>query len=89
MVEPIGKAYKPYLIASLIVLVGSLVLLAGAVVGAFLSFGDKATPLWIIVVGVFAFLGVGLGFGGLFLLMGTAAWQNFQEGRRVKLLPPE
>jgi hypothetical protein len=30
-----------------------------------------------------------VGFGGLFLLMVTAGYKSFREGRRVQILPPE
>ena len=88
-VEPISKAYKPWIILSIAVLVGSLILLAIAVTAAFVTFGQKDVPLWVIVLGVLAMLGVALGFGGFFLLMATAAWNNWREGRRVQVLPPE
>ncbi len=87
--EPIPRSYKPWLIASIVMLVGSLVLLAAAVIAAFVSFGDSTTPLWIVVLGVFAVIGVMLGFGGLFLLMATAAYQNWRESRRAQVMPPE
>jgi hypothetical protein len=86
--EPIPKAYKPCIIVSLVVLVGSLVLLAADVVGAFLNFAEKSTPLWVIVIGVLALFGVVLGFGGLFLMLATAGWREWRAGRRVQVLPP-
>lgn len=87
--EPIPKAYKPWMILSTAVLLGSFVLLAADAVGAFLSFGDTTTPLWVIVVGVIAVIGVVLGFGGLFVLLATAGFQAWRAGRRVQVLPPE
>lgn len=84
----VGKEYKPWLIGSVIVLVCSLVLLAGDVVAAFLNFSEEMTPLWVVVVGAVALLGVAVGFGGLFLLMATAGWKAFREGRRIQVLPP-
>ncbi len=89
MVESCPKAYKPWLIASGTVLVGSLVLVAFVVVMGFLNFSQAATPLWIIVLGVVAMLGVGLGFAGFFLMMVAAGWKSFREGRRVQVIPPE
>ena len=89
MTESLGRGYKVWLIASVVVLVGSLGLLAVAVTAAFLSFADQATPLWVVVVGAFAVLGVGVGFGGMFLILATAGWRSFREGRRVQVLPPE
>lgn len=89
MIQSLSKAYKPWLIASVGVLVVSLLLLAIDVTAVFLSFGAKTTPLWVIVLGVFAVLGCGLGFFGFFLLMAAAGWQAFREGRRVQVLSPE
>ncbi len=90
MMQPVGNAYKPWIVASLTVLVGSLILLAADVTLAFVSFGgsNEKTPLWVVVVGVAAALGVGLGFAGFFLLMLVAGWQSFRESRRVQVLPP-
>lgn len=87
--EPVGKAYKPWLILSLVVLVGSLFLLTVTVAAAFISFGQQTTPLWIVILGVLAVLGIGLGFGGFLLIMLTAGYKNWREGRRVQVLPPE
>ena len=87
--EPVPKAYRPWLIISVVVLVGSLVLLAVAVAAAFVSFGDRTTPFWVIVVGALAVMGVAVGFGGFFLIMAAAAYQNWRESRRVQVIPPE
>ena len=87
--EPVPRLYKPWLILSLVVLIGSLALLAAAVTAAFVSFGEEHTPLWVVVLGGLAVLGIGLGFGGLFLLMAAAGFQAWREGRRVQILPPE
>jgi hypothetical protein len=85
--ESIGKAYKPWVIASLLVLVGSLVLLGVVMTVAFLS-NETATPLWVIVLAVIGALGVALGFGGLFLMMAVAGWHSAREARRVQVIPP-
>jgi hypothetical protein len=87
--ESIGKAYKPWLIASLMVLVGSLGLLVVTMTVAFLDFSGTATPLWIIVLSVVGALGLALGFGGFFLIMLVAGWHSFREQRRVQVLPPQ
>lgn len=87
--EPIPKAYKPWIIGLATILVGSLIVLSADVGLAFVSYADKSTPLWVIVVGVLSALGVALGFGGLFLLMATAGFHAWREGRRVQVLPPE
>jgi hypothetical protein len=89
MVESLPKAYKPGIILSVLILVGSLFLLAIAVVAAFATFGDQATPLWVTVVGAVALLGIAVGFGGFVLLMGIAGFLSFREHRRVQILPPE
>ena len=89
MIESLGKAYKPWLIASVALLVLSFILLAIDVTAIFLNFGGQTTPLWVIVLGVFAVLGIGLGFGGFFLLMAAASWKAFREGRRVQVLTPD
>jgi len=86
--EPLGRGYKPWLIVSVALLVGSLGLLAVAVTAAFVTFADAAAPLWDVVLGVFAVLGVVAGFGGLFLLLATAGWRSFREGQRVQVIPP-
>ena len=87
--DPIPSAYKPWIILSLTILVGSLALGAAAVVANFVAFGNQSTPLWVIVLSVVAILGVFLGFGGFFLLMLAAGYQSWRESRKVKILPPE
>ena len=89
MAESIGKAYKPWLIASLAVLIGSLGLLAIVGAVAFLYFAATGMPLWLLLLGVVALLGMLLGFGGFFLLMMTAGWSSFRESKRVQVIPPE
>jgi hypothetical protein len=89
MEESLGHAYKVWLMASIAVLVGSLLLVAIAVTAAFISFARQGTPLWVIVVGALGVLGVAVGFGGMFLLLGAAAWKSFRDERRVQVLPPE
>lgn len=89
MTESLPKGFKPWLIMSIVVLVGSLGLLAIAVTAAFLTFADTKAPLWVVVLGALSLLGVGLGFGGLFLLLVTAGYRSFREGRRVQVLPPQ
>ena len=89
MDQSIGKAYKPWLIASVLVLVGSLGVLGVAATAAFVHPSDQATPLWVIALGVVGALGVGFGFAGFFLMMLAAGWQAFRETRRVQVIPPE
>jgi hypothetical protein len=87
--DSIPKGYKPWLIASVAVLVGSLGVLAIAVTAAFWTFADTAAPLWVVALGAISLLGIGVGFGGLFLLLATAGYRSFRENRRVQVLPPE
>ena len=87
--EPIGKEYKPWLVLSLVVLVGSLFLLAVTVTAAFVEFETVTTPVWVIVLGVLAILGIGLGFAGFLLIMVAAGWKAWRDARRVQVLPPE
>ena len=89
MQESLPKAYKPWILASLTVLVLSFVLLAGAVCCAFFFFGGEGTPLWVVVMGGFAVFGIVLGFAGFLGMMLVAGWRSFKESRRVQVLPPE
>ncbi len=89
MDEPIGRAYKPWVLASVGVLVGSLMLLAGTVGSAFFYFSKEGTPVWVVVLGVLAVLGIGAGFGGFFMMMMVAGWRSFREGQKVQVIPPE
>ena len=89
MVESLGKAYKPWLIASVAVLVASLMLLAFVGTMGFLDSSKGGTPLWLVVLGVVAVLGVAVGFAGFFLMMVAAGWKSFREARRVQVIPPE
>jgi len=82
---PIPSSYKPWIILSLVILVGALILFAVDVTAGFLYF-EHATPLWVIVLGVVAVLGVAAGFGGFFLLMLLAGWTASRESRRVQIL---
>ena len=88
MNTPVPSAYKPWIILSLVVLVGSLVLLAVDVTAGFVYFGEVRNPLWVTVLGVFAVLGILAGFAGFFLLMLFAGWKAWREARRVQIIPP-
>ena len=89
MGESIGKAYRPWLLVSLTVLIGGLALLVVAGTAAFLNYGGVVTPLWVIVLGAAGALGLGVGFAGFFLMMMVAGWGAFRESRKVQVLPPE
>lgn len=89
MVDSIPKSYKPWIILSMVVLVGSFGLLAVAVTMGMVELGHPDTPLWVIAAGVLSVLGIVAGFGGLFGLMLFAGWQTWREGRKVQVIPPE
>jgi hypothetical protein len=61
--------FKWWLVASVSVLLFSLLLFVGNVVAGFVYFMGKTTPVWVTVLGVVALLGMCVGFGGLFLLL--------------------
>jgi hypothetical protein len=75
----IPEGYKWWVIASVVVLLGSLVLFTGAVVAWFVYFMQTSTPLWVTVLAVVSVLGIAVGFGGLFLVMIMGAWKTRLE----------
>jgi len=87
--ESLPKGYKPWIVASVAVLVLSLIMLAIAVTEAFIAFQQSATPLWAVALGAISVFGIVAGFGGLFLLMAFAGYRTFREARKVQVLPPE
>ncbi len=89
MVESVGKGYKPWIVLSVAVLVASLLLLIVTVFIGFVYYSETGQPLWVVLMGVASVLGIGLGFGGFFLLMMAAGWLSWREGRRMQVLPPE
>jgi hypothetical protein len=80
--------FKGWIVASVSLLLFSLVLVLGDIVAAFVYFSDKTNPLWVTLLGVAGALGVGLGFAGLFLLMAIAGWQSHRESKRVQIISP-
>lgn len=86
--EPIGKAYKPWIIASVATLIGSLVLLTISVFVGFVFHQGTDKPIWLILLAILAVLGIGLGFAGFFLLMLTAGWRSFREGKKIQVISP-
>ena len=80
--ESLPPAYKPWIVASLAILMLSFLLLAGSVVAAFYFFGGEGTPLWVVVLGGFAVLGIVLGFAGFAGMLAIAGWRSFKQGRR-------
>ena len=89
MSESVPKGYKPWLIANLVLLVGSLALLMVVMGIAFVTYHGEGLPIWVVVLGGLGALGLMAGFGGFFLMMMVAGWNSFREGRRVQVLPPE
>ncbi len=67
--EAIPKRLKSWLVASIAVLLVSLLLLAGTVAAGFFYFADMNTPMWVSVVGAVSMLGSLAGFAGLFVLL--------------------
>jgi hypothetical protein len=86
--KAIPDSAKKWFVASLGVLLLSLVLVLVDVVAAFVYFADKTDPLWVTLVGVAGAFGVAMGFGGFFLLMVFAGWRSLRESRRVQVIPP-
>jgi hypothetical protein len=61
--------FKWWLVASVSVLLFSLLLFVGNVVAGFVYFMSKTAPVWVTALGLVALLGMCVGFGGLFLLL--------------------
>ena len=61
--------FKWWLVASVSVLLFSLLLFVGNVVAGFVYFMGKTAPVWVTALGIVALLGMCVGFGGLFLLL--------------------
>ena len=86
--KPLPDGFKGWIVASVGVLLLSLVLVLGAIVAAFVYFSEKTTPLWVTLLGVAGALGVGLGFAGLVGLMAVAGWREHREAKRVQVISP-
>jgi hypothetical protein len=63
------EGFKWWLVASVSVLLFSLLLFAGNVVAGFVYFTGQTAPVWVTALGIAALLGMCVGFGGLFLLL--------------------
>jgi hypothetical protein len=85
--KAIPDGYKRWIIASVGVLLVSLAMFTGAIVAWFVYFMQKFTPLWVTVLGVFAVLGIGVGFGGLILVLILCAWRARGDGEDLKESP--
>ena len=86
--KPMPDGFKWGLVASVGVLLASLALFVGDIAAAFVYFSQKATPLWVTVVGGLAVLGIVVGFAGFFVLMAIAGWRSHRESKRVQVISP-
>jgi hypothetical protein len=81
--------FKGWIVASVSLLMVSLVLVLGDIVAAFVYFSEKTSPWWVTLIGVVGAFGVVLGFAGLFLLMAIAGWRSYRESKRVQIISPD
>lgn len=86
--KALPDGFKGWIIASVALLLISLLLVLGDIVAAFVYFSDKTVPLWVTLLGIAGALGVGLGFTGFFVLMAVAGWRSYRESKRVKIISP-
>lgn len=89
MTAPIPKAYKPWLIASLVILVISLLCLAISASVVFILHPNETTPLGLALLFGLSVFGVIAGFAGFFLLMLFAGWQAWRAARKVQVITPD
>jgi membrane protein implicated in regulation of membrane protease activity len=87
--KALPDGFKWWIVASLSLLLVSLLLVLGDIVAAFIYFSEKTRPLWVTVLGAAGMFGVGVGFAGLFLLMAVAGWRSRQESKRVQIILPK
>jgi hypothetical protein len=80
--------FKGWIVASVSLLLVSLVLVLGDIVAAFVHFSEKTSPWWVTLLGAAGAFGVVLGFAGLFVLMAIAGWRSYQESKRVQIISP-
>jgi hypothetical protein len=88
--KALADGIKGWLIASVVVLLGSLTLFVTTVVAGFVYFTQTSTPLWVTVLGVVSVLGIALGFGGLFMVLVLAGMKARKDDKvRAALLASE
>jgi hypothetical protein len=76
------EGLKGWLVASLVVLLLSLLVFVVDVVMGFTYFTQKTTPLWVTVLGAAAVLGMGLGFAGIGLVFVMAVVKSRREDKQ-------
>lgn len=86
--KALPDGFKGWIVASVSLLLVSLLLVLGDIVAVFAYFSDKTSPLWVTLLGGAGVVGVGLGFGGFFVLMAVAGWRSHRESKRVEIILP-
>ena len=86
--KSLPDGFKGWIIASVAVMLLSLVLVLGDIIAAFAYFSEQTNPLWVTLLGVAGALGVALGFAGLFVLLAFAGWRSYLESKRIEIIPP-
>jgi hypothetical protein len=86
--KALPNGFNGWIVASVSLLLVSLLLVLGDIVAVFAYFSDKTSPLWVTLLGGAGVVGVGLGFGGFFVLMAVAGWRSHQESKRVEIILP-
>jgi hypothetical protein len=86
--KALPDGFKGWIVASVSLLLVSLLLVLGDIVAVFAYFSDKTNPLWVTLLGGAGVVGVGLGFGGFFVLMAVAGWRSHRESKRVEIILP-
>jgi hypothetical protein len=86
--KALPDGFKGWIVASVSLLLVSLVLVLGDIVAAFVYFSDETSPWWVALLGAAGAFGVVLGFAGLFLLMAIAGWRSYRESKRVQIISP-
>jgi hypothetical protein len=76
------EGLKGWLVASLVVLLLSLLVFVVDVVMGFTYFTQKTTPLWVTVLGAAAVVGMGLGFAGIGLVFVMAVVKSRREDKQ-------
>ena len=69
--KALPDGFKGWIVASVSLLLVSLLLVLGDIVAVFAYFSDKTSPLWVTLLGGAGVVGVGLGFGGFFCADGS------------------